>query len=87
MGFVKKESFNDKFNESKLSHETDCHRFDDYKHKKPLCKHLGTTTKPKVAKKNIPSVFFQEHTLPPIETSSRGSYNSQEFVLDNLFYF
>ena len=38
-------------------------------------------------KKNIPSVFFQEHTLPLIETSSRGSYNSQEFDLDNLFYF
>ena len=35
-GLVKKESFNDKFNESKLSHETDCHRFDKYKHKKSL---------------------------------------------------
>ena len=37
--------------------------------------------------KNIPWVFFQEHTLPLIETTSRGSYNSQEFDLDNLFYF
>ena len=34
--FVKKENFNDKFNESKLSHETDCHRFDKYKYKKPF---------------------------------------------------
>ena len=29
VGFVKKESFSNKFNESKLSHETDCHRFDE----------------------------------------------------------
>ena len=37
--------------------------------------------------KNIPWVFFEEHTLPLIEPSSRGSYNSHEFDLDNLFNF
>ena len=37
--------------------------------------------------KTIPWVFLQEHTLPHIETPSRGSYNSQEFDLDNLFCF
>ena len=31
--------------------------------------------------------FFQEHTHPLIETSSHGSYNSQEFDLDNVFNF
>ena len=36
---------------SKLYHETDCHRFDEYKHKKPLWNHLGTTTKLKVPRK------------------------------------
>ena len=35
--------------------------------------------------KNIPWVVFQEHTHPFIETSSRGSCNSEEFDLDNLF--
>ena len=38
-------------------------------------------------KKNIPLAFFQEHAHPLIEKSSRGSYNSQEFDLDKLFYF
>ena len=38
-------------------------------------------------KKNIPWAFFQEQTHPLIETSSRGSCNSQEFDPDNLFYF
>ena len=51
VGFVKKESLNDKFDESKLSHETDCHRFDKYKGKKPLWKHLGTASKLKVPPK------------------------------------
>ena len=37
--------------------------------------------------RNIPWAFFQEHTHPLKETSSRGSYNSQEFDRDNLFYF
>ena len=37
--------------------------------------------------KNIPWAFFQEQIHPLIETSSRGSYKSQEFDLDNLFYF
>ena len=37
--------------------------------------------------KNIVGAFLQEHTHPLIETSSRGSYNSQEFDLDKLFYF
>ena len=37
--------------------------------------------------KNNPWVFFQEHTNPLIVTSSRGNCNSQEFDLDNLFYF
>ena len=36
---------------SKLYHETDCHRFDEYKHKKPLWNHLGTATKLKVPRK------------------------------------
>ena len=35
----------------KLDHETDCHRFDEYKHKKPLWNHLGTATKLKVPRK------------------------------------
>ena len=30
---------------SKLYHETDCHRFDEYKHKTSLWNHLETTTK------------------------------------------
>ena len=38
------------------------------------------------ATKTIPWAFFQEHTHLHIETSSRGSYNSEEFDLDNLFY-
>ena len=33
---------------SKLYHETDCHRFDEYKHKRSLWIHLGITTKLKV---------------------------------------
>ena len=37
--------------------------------------------------KSVPWAFFQEHTHPLIEMSSRGSYNSEEFDLDNLFYF
>ena len=37
--------------------------------------------------RNIPWAFFQEHTYPLIETPSRGSYNSQKFDRDNLFYF
>ena len=37
--------------------------------------------------KNIPWAFFLEYTHPLIETSSRGSCNSQEFDLGNLFYF
>ena len=35
----------------KLYHETDCHRFDEYKHKKPLWNHLETVTKLKVPRK------------------------------------
>ena len=61
-GLVKKESFNDKFNESKLSHETDCHRFDEYKHKKPLWNHLGTATKLKVPQKTYLG-RFSKNTL------------------------
>ena len=37
--------------------------------------------------KNIPWTFFEENIYPTIETPSRGSYNLQEFDLDNLFYF
>ena len=37
--------------------------------------------------KSVPWAFFQEHTHPLIEMSSRGSYNSEEFDLDNLFTF
>ena len=37
--------------------------------------------------KNIPWALFQEHIHPLIETSSRDSYNFQEFDLDNFFYF
>ena len=69
----------------KLYHETDRHLFDEYKHKKPLWNqghnHTQGTTR------NVLWVFFQEHTHPLIETSSRCSYNSQDFDLDNLFYF
>ena len=36
--------------------------------------------------RNIPWVFFQGHTHLLIEMSSRRSYNSQEFDLDNPFY-
>ena len=36
---------------SKLDHETDCHRFDEYKHKNLLWNHLGTATKLKVPRK------------------------------------
>ena len=39
---------------------------------------LGDRNQSQGTTKNIPWVFFQEYTLPPIETSSRGSYNSQE---------
>ena len=63
----------------KLYHETDCHLFDEYKHKDPLWNnhnHTQGTTR------NIPWVFFQEHTHPLIETSSCGSHNSQEFDRD-----
>ena len=56
-GLVKKESFNDKFNESKLSHETDCHLFDEYKHKEPLWKHLEAATKLKVPRKTYFGCF------------------------------
>ena len=38
-----------KFLISLNSYETDCHRFDE--HKKPLCNHLGNTTKLKVPRK------------------------------------
>ena len=64
---------------SKLGHETDCHRFDEYKHKRSMWNHLGTATKLKVPRKTFLG--------PLIETSSRGSNNSQEFDIDNLFYF
>ena len=70
---------------SKLYHETDCHRFHEYKHKKPLWNHLGTAEKLKVPRKNIPWAFFQEPTHPFIEMSSRGSYNSQKFTLIIFF--
>ena len=58
-GLIKfqRQIFNDKFNESQLSHETDCHRFDKYKHKKLLWKHLGTTTKLKVTRKTYLGCF------------------------------
>ena len=36
---------------------------------------------------NVHWAFFQEHTHPLIEKSSGGSYNLQEFDIDNLFYF
>ena len=38
-------------------------------------------------RKIVSRVFFQEHTHPLIETSSRGSCNLQEFDLDNLFLY
>ena len=71
---------------SKLYPKTDLHRFDEYKNKKSLWNHLETATKLKVPRKTFLGVF-QEYTHPLIETSSRGSYNSQEFDLDNFFYF
>ena len=69
----------------KLYHKTDCHRFDEYKQS-----HCGITLGPQSNSRyheNIPWAFFQEHGHPLIETSSSGSCNSQEFYLDNLFYF
>ena len=75
MGFVQKESFNEKFNESKLSHETDYHRFDEYKRKKPLWKHLGTAPNSRYHEKHTLGVLPRTHSL----THRNG------FV--NLFYF
>ena len=69
----------------KLYHETDCHRFNEYKQS-----HCGITLGPQSNsryRKNIPWAFFHEHTYPLIETSSRGSCNSQELDLDKYFYF
>ena len=57
VGFVKKENFSDKFNESKLSHERDCHRFDEYKYEKPLWKYLETTAKLRVPRKTYLGCF------------------------------
>ena len=71
---------------SKLYPKTDWHRFDEYKNKKPLWNHLGTATKLKAPRETFLGVF-QEYTHPLIETSRRGSYNSQEFDLDIFFYF
>ena len=45
---------------------------------KAIMEALGDRNQSQGTTKNIPWVFFQEYTLPPIETSSRGSYNSQE---------
>ena len=36
---------------------------------------------------NAHLAFLQERSHPLIEKSSGGSYNSQEFDIDNLFYF
>ena len=51
MCFLIKKSLNPLSSLSKLYHETDCHRFDEYKHKKPLWNHLETVTKLKVPRK------------------------------------
>ena len=53
----------------KLYHETDYHRFDEYKQS-----HCGITLglQSKGTAKNIPWAFFQEHTHPLVETSSHG---------------
>ena len=69
----------------KLYHETDCHRFDEYKQS-----HCGITLGPQSNSrhhKKHPLAFFHEHTHPLIETSGCGSCNSQESDLDNIFYF
>ena len=68
----------------KLYHKTDCHRFDEYK---AIVELLRDPNQTQGTKKNIPWVFFQEHTHQLIETFSRGSYNSEELDLDILFYF
>ena len=47
---------------SKLCYETDCHRFNKYKHKKPLWNHLGTANKLKVPQKT-PLGHFSKNTL------------------------
>ena len=44
---------------SKLYHETDCHRFDEYKYKKPFWNHLGIATKLKVPRKTSLGRFFK----------------------------
>ena len=72
---------------SKLYHETDYHRFDVYKQKKAIMESLTERNQTQGTSKNIPWVFFQEHTHPLIEMSRSGSYNSQKCDLDNLFYF
>ena len=38
---------------SKLGHGTDCHRFDEYKHKRSMWNHLGTAIKLKVPRKTF----------------------------------
>ena len=51
---------------SKLYHKTDCHRFDEYKHKNPLRNYLGTATKLMVPRKTSLG-RFSKNTLTDSE--------------------
>ena len=60
--FLEKNLFIPLGSSSKLYHETDCHRFDEYKHKKPLWNHLRTAAQLKVPRKT--SLWrFSKNTL------------------------
>ena len=69
----------------KLYHETDCIVLTNIN--KAIVESLWDRNLTQGTAKNIPWAFFQEHTHPLIETSGHGCCNSQEFDLDNLFYF
>ena len=63
------------------------HLFDKYKYKKAIVESLRGHNHTQGTTGNAHWAFSQKHSHPLIETSSRGSYNSQKFDLANLFYF
>ena len=66
----------------KLYHETDCHCFDEYKQRH--CRiTMGPQSDSRYHEKHPFGVFPRTHS----PTSNRHCYNSQEFDLDNRFYF
>ena len=62
--FLEKNLFIPLGSSSKLYHETDCHRFDEYKH---IVESLKDRNSTQGTTKNIPLAFFQEHSHPFIE--------------------